>query len=67
MAWYIRFRFSGSGHISKHLTKEAAIEAACRMIRRKCEVVAIGAVPRATSLNRDQIARIYAEWSKTKP
>jgi hypothetical protein len=67
MAWYVRFRFDGAGHIDRHPTKEAAIEAACHLIRGKCEVVAIGAVPRDISYNRDQIARMYADWSKIQP
>jgi hypothetical protein len=67
MAWYVRFRFDGTGHIDRHPTREAAIEAACRLIRDKCEVLAIGAVPRETSLTRDQIAVIYRCWAKTQP
>ena len=67
MAWYVRFRFDGAGHIDRHPTKEAAIEAACCLIRDKCEVLAISAAPRDISLDRDQIARLFAEWSKVHP
>ena len=68
MAWLVRFRFDGAGHIDRHPTREAAIEAACRLIKGKCEVVAVGAVPRdATSLDKAQIARMYDERSKVQP
>ena len=68
MAWYVRFRFDGAGHIDRHPTREAAMEAACRLIKGKCEVVAIGAVPREIGpLKKDEIDRMYAEWSKQHP
>jgi hypothetical protein len=66
MTWYVRFRFDGSGHIDRYPTREAAMEAACRLIKDKVDVYGLGTGPLANSLDKDQIAHIYELWARTE-
>jgi hypothetical protein len=43
-----------------------AIAAACRLIDGGSDVYGIGTGPLADSIERDEIAQIYARWSRTK-
>src|SRR6202035_991719 len=56
----------------RHLTSRSiqapsqAIEAACRLIDDGCDVYGVGTGPLTDSINREQIARIYAMWAGAK-
>jgi hypothetical protein len=66
MTWHVQYRKDGTHHIERHPSPELAIEAACRLIDEGCDVYGIGAGPLADSIDREQIANIYALWARAK-
>jgi len=65
MEWHVQYRMGGEDRIVRHPTPELAIEAACRLIDAGCDVHGIGTGPLTDSIDRKQIARIYALWART--
>jgi hypothetical protein len=63
MEWHVQYRCEAGHCIVRHKTPERAIEAACRLMDAGCDVYGIGTGPLTDSIDRDQIARIYALWS----
>jgi hypothetical protein len=45
---------------------ERAIEAACRLIDDGCDVYGVGTGPLTDSIEKEQIARVYAMWARAK-
>ena len=66
MTWHVQYRKDTTNHIVRHPSPERAIEAACRLIDDGCDVYGIGTGPLADSIEREQIARIYAMWARTR-
>jgi hypothetical protein len=68
MAWRVQYREGGTDHLVKYPTPEEAIESACRLIDRGCDVYGVGMSTGSltTSISRDEIARIYAFWARPK-
>ena len=66
MKWHVQYRRGATGHVVRHLTPERAIEAACRLIDDGCDVYAVGTGPLTDSIEKEQIARIYAMWARAK-
>jgi hypothetical protein len=67
MEWYVQYR-RGSGGLHRPAPNppSLAIAAACRLIDVGCDVYGIGTGPLADSIERDEIAQIYARSSRTK-
>ena len=65
--WHVQFRWDTVDHVVMHPNPEAAIAAACRLIDDGCDVFGIGTGPLTDSIDRREIARIYALWAKGKP
>jgi hypothetical protein len=66
MTWHVQYRKDGADQIGRHRTPELAIQAACRLIDDGFDVYGIGTGPLADSIEREQIARIYAMWARAK-
>jgi hypothetical protein len=66
MEWHVQYRAAGIEHIVMHPSPELAIEAACRLMDEGDDVFAIGMGSLDDSIDRDQIARIYAVWTRGK-
>jgi hypothetical protein len=66
MTWHVQYRKDAADHIERHSSPERAIEAACRLIDDGYDVYGVGTGPLTDSIERDQIARIYAMWARTK-
>jgi hypothetical protein len=49
-----------------HQSPEQALEAACRLIDDGCDVYGVGTGPLTDSIDREEIARIYAMWAREK-
>ena len=64
--WHVQYSKGPTSHVAWHLSPEQAIEAACRLIDDGCDVFGIGTGPLADSIDREQIARIYAMWARAK-
>jgi hypothetical protein len=50
----------------RHPSPERAIEAACRLIDEGCDVYGIGTAPLTDSIERKEIAHIYAMWARAR-
>ena len=66
MAWHVQYRQDGSDRIARLPSPEAAIEVACHLIDDGYDVFGIGTGPLVDSIERDQIARIYACWARAR-
>ena len=66
MTWHVQYRKDGASHLARHPSPEEAIEAACRLIDDGCDVYGVGTGPLTDSIDREQIARIYAMWARVK-
>ena len=66
MSWHVHCRKDTVEAIAQHLTPEAAIEAACRMIDAGYDVYGIGTGPLSDRVGPQHIARIYAIWAADK-
>ena len=66
MIWHVQYRKDAAARIARHPSPEEAIEAACRLIDDGCDVYGIGTGPLTDSIDREQIARIYAMWARAK-
>jgi hypothetical protein len=64
MEWHVQYRRGREDCIVRHPTPELAIEAACQLIDAGCDVHGIGMGPLTDSIDRKQIARIYALWTR---
>jgi hypothetical protein len=67
MPWHVQYTEAGNDRIERHPCPDRAIEAACRLLDRGCDVYGIGTGPLTDSIGRDHIARIYAMWVRAKP
>jgi hypothetical protein len=65
--WHVQYKKNEAEHVEWFATPEEAIEAACGLIDEGCDVFGIGAGSLDDSIAKDQIARIYGLWAKTKP
>ena len=65
--WHVQYQKHEVGHVAWYATPEEAIEAACALIDESCDVYGIGLGSLDDSIAKDQIARIYALWSRGKP
>jgi hypothetical protein len=66
MMWHVQYRKGPASHIARHRSPEQAIEAACRLIDDGCDVYGVGTGRLTDSIDREQIARIYAMWARAK-
>jgi hypothetical protein len=66
MDWHVQYRGAGVEHVVMHPSPEMAIEAACCLMDDGADVFGIGAGALDDSIDRDQIARIYALWTTTR-
>jgi hypothetical protein len=66
MTWHVQYRQNDTDHLVRFPTPEAAIEAACGLIDEHCDVFGIGTGLLDDSITREQIARIYALWTRAK-
>ena len=66
MTWHVQYRKSGSDHIARAPTPEAAIETACHLIDEGSDVFGIGTGPLTDTIAGNEIARIYAIWARVK-
>ncbi len=65
--WHVQYQKHGVDHVAWYTTPEGAIEAACALIDDGGDVYGIGVGSLDDSIAKDQIARIYAIWSRDKP
>jgi hypothetical protein len=65
-AWHVQYRKDATDHIERHPSPERAIESACRLIDDGCDVYGVGTGPLSDSIEREEIARIYAMWARAK-
>jgi hypothetical protein len=66
MTWHVQYHKDAMDHIERYPSPERAIEAACRLIDDGCDVYGVGTGPLTDSIEREQIARIYAMWARAK-
>jgi hypothetical protein len=66
MTWHVQYRKDATDRIERHPSPEKAIEAACRLIDDGYDVYSVGTGPLTDSIEREQIARIYAMWARPK-
>ena len=66
MTWHVQYRKDATDHIERHSSPERAIESACRLIDDGCDVYGVGTGPLTDSIEREQIAGIYAMWARAK-
>jgi hypothetical protein len=64
--WHVQYRKDATSHVVRHPSPERAIEAACRLIDDGCDVYGVGIGPLTDSIDREEIARIYAMWARAK-
>jgi hypothetical protein len=64
MEWHVQYRSAGVEHVAWHQAPEDAIAAACRLIDDGAEVFGLGTDSLDDTLDRQEIARIYAFWSR---
>ena len=64
--WQVKYREGGTDHLVRYPTPEEAIESACCLIDKGCDVYGMGTESFTASMGRDEIARIYAFWAKPK-
>jgi hypothetical protein len=64
MEWHVQYRSAGIEHVAWHQNPEDAIEAACRLIDGGTEVFGLGTDSLDDTLDRREIARIYAIWAR---
>ncbi|HLY54101.1 MAG TPA: hypothetical protein VKS60_01005, partial [Stellaceae bacterium] len=67
MSWHVQYRRDAIDHLVRLRSPQAAIAAACRLIDGGCDVYGIGTGPLTDSIDRDQIAKIYAQWAMARP
>jgi hypothetical protein len=66
MTWHVQYLEGAKDHFVRYPTHEEAIESACRLIDKGCDVYGIGAGSLAISISRAEIARLYAVWVRPK-
>jgi hypothetical protein len=66
MPWHVQYRKDATDHIERHPSPERAIESACRLIDDGFDVYGVGTGPLSDSIEREQIALIYAMWARAK-
>jgi len=66
MTWHVQYRDAASDHIVRRATPESAIEAACILLDRGWDVFGIGTGPLTDSIGKEQIARIYDLWVRSR-
>jgi len=66
MMWHVQYRKNTTSHVARHQSPEQALEAACRLIDDGCDVYGVGTGPLTDSIEKEQIARIYAMWARAK-
>jgi len=66
MSWHIQYRRDATERIERHPGPAQAIEAACHLIDEGCDVYGIGTGPLADSIDKEEIAGIYALWARAK-
>jgi hypothetical protein len=66
MDWHVQYRRGGTDHLVMFPSPETAIENACRLMDDAYDVFGIGTGAPTDSIEREQIAGIYAIWSRAK-
>jgi hypothetical protein len=66
MTWHVQYSKDAIDHIARHPSPEKAIEAACRLMDDGCDVYGVGTGPLTDSIDKEQIARIYAMWERAR-
>jgi hypothetical protein len=64
MMWHVQYSKDATDRIERHSSPERVIEAACRLIDDGCDVYGVGTGPLTESIDRKEIARIYAMWAR---
>ncbi len=65
-AWQVHFRLGAQKHVAAFKTADEATEAACRLIDGGSEFVDIETVQGSTAIDREQMAHLYARWSRAR-
>ena len=60
MTWLVQYRDAATDRLARYPSPEQAIEAACGLLDNGCDVYRIGMGSLDYSIEKDQIARIYA-------
>jgi hypothetical protein len=66
MMWHVQYRKNTTSHVARHPSPEQALEAACRLIDDGRDVYSVGTGALTDSIDREEIARIYAMWAREK-
>jgi hypothetical protein len=66
MKWHVQYRKDATDHIERHPSPERAIESACLLIDDGCDVYGVGTGPLSDSIDREQIAHLYAMWVRER-
>jgi hypothetical protein len=66
MTWHVRYRDGAAEELVRFLTPELAIDSACELIDRGCEVFSIGMETLEDSISMPEIMKIYAIWELAK-
>jgi hypothetical protein len=64
--WHVQYRKHEVDHVGWYATPGEAIVAACVLIDESCDVYGIGLGSLDDSVASDQIAKIYAVWSRAR-
>jgi len=66
MNWHVHYREGLTDHVARFQSPERAVEAACHLLDHGSDVYRIRARPKAETLDKEQIARIYAVWARAR-
>ena len=66
MDWHVQYRRGGTDYLVMYPSPESAVENACRLIDEGHDVFGIGTGDLTDSIEPEQIARIYALWTRAK-
>jgi hypothetical protein len=66
MNWHVQYREGVKSHSAKFQDPDQAIEAACHLLDHGSDVYRIGTRPKSEAMDREQIARIYANWVRAR-
>jgi hypothetical protein len=65
-AWEVHFRLGAESRVVAFRTALEATEAACRLIDGGGEVIDIETTQGTAAIDREQMAHVYARWSRAR-
>ena len=66
VSWHVQYRQEPADCVARFQSPEEAIEAACRLMDDGNDVFGIGTGPLSDTIDRGQVARIYAMWVRAR-